>query len=48
MHADAEAQAFNIAEPGSLSLLLAGLGALAWRRRGRVRRFTDNKAGRHS
>jgi hypothetical protein len=33
MHADAEAQAFNIAEPGSLSLLLAGLGALAWRHR---------------
>ena len=33
MHADAEAQAFDIAEPGSLPLLLAGLGALAWRRR---------------
>ena len=30
VHADAEVQAFNIAEPGSLSLLLAGLGALAW------------------
>ena len=30
MRADAEAQAFNIPEPGSLSLLLAGLGALAW------------------
>ena len=33
MHADAEAQAFNVPEPGSLSLLLAGLGALAWRGR---------------
>jgi len=31
MHADAEAQAFNVAEPGSLSLLLAGLGALVAR-----------------
>jgi hypothetical protein len=49
MHADAEAQAFNIAEPGSLSLLLAGLGAFAWRRRSGVRRFTQyNKASRHS
>jgi hypothetical protein len=48
MHADAEAQAFNIAEPGSLSLLLAGLGALAWRRRGGARRFMEhNKASRH-
>jgi PEP-CTERM motif len=49
MHADAEAQAFNIAEPGSLSLLLAGLGALAWRRRvGAVRPTGKKKAGRHS
>jgi hypothetical protein len=39
MHADAEAQAFNIAEPGSLSLLLAGLGALAWRRRSGARAY---------
>jgi hypothetical protein len=47
MHADAEAQAFNIAEPGSLSLLLAGLGVLAWR--SGVGRFTKhNKASRHS
>jgi hypothetical protein len=49
MHADAEAQAFNIAEPGSLSLLLAGLGAFAWRRRGGARRLGGHKkAGRHS
>jgi hypothetical protein len=42
LHADAEAQAFNIVEPGSLSLLLAGLGALAWRRQSTER----NKARR--
>jgi hypothetical protein len=49
MHADAEAQAFNIAEPGSLSLLLAGLGALAWRRRCGATQLTKyKKAGRHS
>jgi hypothetical protein len=48
MHADAEAQAFNIAEPGSLSLLLAGLGALAWRRRSDARGLTEhNRAIRH-
>jgi hypothetical protein len=49
MHADAEAQAFNIAEPGSLSLLLAGLGALAWRRRAGATQITKyKKASRHS
>jgi hypothetical protein len=35
LRADAEAQAHNIAEPGSLALLLAGLGALAWTCRAR-------------
>jgi hypothetical protein len=48
MRADAEAQAFNIAEPGSLSLLLAGLGALAWRRRGSRQHANQNKASRRS
>jgi hypothetical protein len=49
IHADAEAQAFNIAEPGSLSLLLAGLAALAWRRRGGESQLREHKkAGRHS
>jgi hypothetical protein len=49
MHADAEAQAFTTAEPGSLSLLLAGLGALAWRRRnGRAPRIMNQmNMGRH-
>jgi hypothetical protein len=49
MHADAEAQAFNIAEPGSLSLLLAGLAALAWRRRGGATQITrQTRISRHS
>jgi hypothetical protein len=48
IRADAEAQARNIAEPGSLSLLLAGLGALAWRRRGSRQHTNQNKTGRHS
>jgi hypothetical protein len=46
MHADAETQAFNIAEPGSLSLLLAGLGALAWL--GALMRHEQTNTDRHS
>jgi hypothetical protein len=49
LHADAEAQAFNIPEPGSLSLLLAGLGALAWRgHRYTTRLGKHTNTGRHS
>lgn len=47
MHADAEAQAFNIPEPGSLGLLLAGWGALAWRRRSATRTTRQTKPRRH-
>jgi hypothetical protein len=45
MHADAEAQAFNIPEPRSLSLLLAGLGALAWL--GALMRHEQTNTDRH-
>jgi hypothetical protein len=45
LHADAEAQALNIAEPGSLSLLLAGLGALAWL--GALMRYEQTNTDRH-
>lgn len=38
MEANAEAQAYNVPEPGTLSLVISGLGVLAWYRRGKFRR----------